>query len=252
VKTNIHRFLAPALVLTALTLLTPAPVWASENVYQKLLPSAAYVEVKLAVGKSSGSGVLVDVAKRWLLTNYHVVQTQSDVAVLFPTRENGKLMTSKAYYAQNFRKLAVAGKVIALDGARDLAVVELAQLPADIQAVPLASESAQPGQVVHTIGNPGTEPALWLYSYGKVRQVYQKTLSGFLPSGLPMNMNCQVVLTTVPVNPGDSGGPVVNDNGELVALVSGQVPTSNDMTFMVDLSEIQHVLNAAAKTTVAK
>ena len=56
--------------------------WAAEDVYQKGLPKVA-----LVIGNSpdagSGTGVVVDVENRLVLTNYHVVATGSSARVVF-------------------------------------------------------------------------------------------------------------------------------------------------------------------------
>jgi S1-C subfamily serine protease len=247
----IRRILPCGLFLVCLAL--AAPVRADEKVYQKLLPGAVFIDVKLNNGQNPfGSGVLVDAERKLVVTNCHNVRDQEHVAIAFPARENGKLMSDKTYYGQNYRKLFIPGKVIFRDMDRDVAVVQLSELPPDAQAVPLAPQSAAPGQTVHLIGNPATEPALWVYSYGKVRQVCHKVYPCTTPDGYKVTLNCQAVLTTIPVNPGDSGGPVVNDRGELIGLAQSFVSTSNDMSVLIDVSEIRTVLAQAEKISLAK
>jgi S1-C subfamily serine protease len=254
VTTGIHRYLSFGLVLISLALFTSQGA-ANEQIYQKLLPSAAFVEVNYGNNQAGwGSGVLVDVQRKWVLTAYHVVHQSSHVHVLFPTKEKGKLVTSKqAIWPQPiWEEFAISCKVVIEDAARDLAILELAKLPPDAKAVPLAADSPLPGQMLHVIGNPGTEPALWLYSFGKVRQVYHKMIIGRAPTGFRMHLDCEMIASTIPTNPGDSGGPVVNDNGELVGLVSGSLPFSNDMSFQIDITEIRTVLVKAGKISQAK
>jgi S1-C subfamily serine protease len=247
------RFFGLGLVLLSLSLLAPARALANEKVYQKLLPSTTYVRVPMGINKlSEGSGVLVDAQKKWVLTAAHVVRDLNEAQVAFPIHENGKLITNIAYYLLNPRTAMFQGKVIARNPAKDLAVIELTDLPAGAQAVPLAPTSAQPGQMIHLIGNPATEPALWLYSYGKVRQVYHKTFTSGSPDGFMQTLNCEIVSTTLPVNPGDSGGPVVNDEGQLVGIVQSFLKNSNDMNTLVDVTEVHAVLAQAKSVAVAK
>ena len=47
-------------------------------------------------------------------------------------------------------------------------------MPDGVPELVLAKASAEPGQSVHSIGNPGGSGALWVYTPGKVRQVYPK------------------------------------------------------------------------------
>ena len=65
-------------------------------------------------------------------------------------------------------------RVVARDPKRDLALIEVEAIPPDVTAMKLAADSAEPGDRVHSVGNPGTSDALWIYTSGTVRQVYQK------------------------------------------------------------------------------
>jgi S1-C subfamily serine protease len=226
------------LVLVTLVLSFPAVTRANEQVYEKLLPSA----VMIKMNGSSGSGAVVDVQKKWVLTNYHVVGDQEMASVVFPFKSSVGV-TYNGYMNH-------AGKVIHRDKSRDLAVIELSNLPSQARQVPLAAVSAKPGQTVHLIGNPGLgqgKPTLWVYSYGKARQV--ERLTSFIPGpNFTLTLDCQILLTTLPSNGGDSGGPVVNDSGELVAVVHGDFPGKNAIQKSIDISEIHAALAQVGNT----
>ena len=64
---------------------------------------------------------------------------------------------------------------------------------------------------MHSIGNPGTSGALWVYTPGKVRQVYSKKWKAKLDERNIHTFQAKVIETDSPTNPGDSGGPLVND-----------------------------------------
>jgi tetratricopeptide (TPR) repeat protein len=132
-----------------------------------------------------------------------------------------------------------AAQVIDSDAKRDLAVLTLdAALPGDIQSLPLASQGPRPGDSVHQIGNPAASDGMWVYTSGTVRQVYrvQETFNDGL------QRDYLRVETQSPTNPGDSGGPVVNDAGELVAVHHGAHTAGRLMTYGVDLSELKAFL----------
>jgi S1-C subfamily serine protease len=205
--------------LTALTLSSLA--WADEKVYQQTLPSTVLVISQTRDGGATGSGVLVDGQRKWVLTNFHVVHDSRQLAVVFPTYDgDGQLIAERSAYIDRAGELrrrgrVVDGRVIAREPRLDLALIELEQLPEDAKAVRLAGASPRPGQRVHSIGNPGASDGLWLYSQGHVRAVYRRS---FVVEG-DLEVRARVVETQSPINRGDSGGPVVNDRGELVALV---------------------------------
>ena len=85
-----------------------------------------------------------------------------------------------------------------------------------------------------------------MYSFGTVRQVYLKKdrLPGF--KNLTMR-RFQCVETQSPLNPGDSGGPVVNDSGELVAVNDSRTVSQNGIislqSFAIDVSEVRAYLD---------
>src|SRR5262249_54921257 len=105
--------------------------------------------------------------------------------------------------------------------------------PEGVTAVKLAEQDPRPGDRVHSIGNPGASDALWVYSAGTVRQVYRKEWR--YRSG-PVHA-ARVVETQAAINPGDSGGPVVNDAGELVAVVSGRLPEASLLSWCIAAAE---------------
>src|SRR6266446_1549598 len=113
---------------------------ANEQVYQKVLPGTVWVMSPRGFDQvSSGSGALVDVAKKWVVTNYHVVEEYSEVVIFFPTEVDGQVASQRTYYLRNRDKVGIRGRVLARDARRDLAVIELPRLPAGAKAVPLAA-----------------------------------------------------------------------------------------------------------------
>lgn len=236
----------------ALMLVAAGNVRANPEVYEKVVKSTAWV----LSTKGHGSGVLIDVEKKLLLTNYHVVENDSQVTVFFPQEVNGELVSKPMYYLQN-RNLAIPGRVLMTDVRRDLALIELKNVPEGVQAVPLAAKSARPGESIHAIGNSGVlrrsdgtpEGALWRYSEGKVRQVYEAQMRVSSPDGrTSFEINAKMVESQVPTNGGDSGGPVVNNKGELVAVTQSEDTVRRLVTYSVDISEVKAFLAEYEKT----
>jgi S1-C subfamily serine protease len=226
---------------------------ADPGIYQHVLRST--VLISNIHEKAYGSGVLIDVDNHLVVTNAHVVGDASEVLVYFAAYDkDGKLITDRTVYETNFMNMrdtgiATVGTVIAQWPEKDLAVVQLAQLPAQPQAMPLASGSCGPGSEVHGVGNSDSSGGLWSYVPGKVRNVYlQKHAKGAT----------HVVETTSPINPGDSGGPIANDNGELVGIVRssaikgllgkdsrGEIVYDNQaqlVSFAIDVREVRTLL----------
>jgi S1-C subfamily serine protease len=195
----------------------------------------------------TGSGSLVDRTHRLVLTNYHVVGKDSEnVYVAFPVYEKGKTIAvaERGYYQNLLRNGGgIRGKVIAREMKCDLALIQLETVPEDARALLLARESPSPGQDVHSVGNPGQSGALWVYTPGKVRQVYHhRWHSGTGKDSL--DLDARIVETQSPINRGDSGGPLVNNRGELVGVTQGHLLDAQQISLFIDVSEVRNFLKS--------
>jgi regulator of sirC expression with transglutaminase-like and TPR domain len=231
------RVLAPVLVAPVLAALIVAAhacqaragELRAKEIYQHTLRSAAWVRTD----EGSGSGWVLDRANRLLVTNHHVVGNNDAVRVYFPVVRDGRVLAEKAEYLDKVKP--VVGRVLDSDPGRDLAVVQLESLPEGVTGLPLAEEGAGPGDTLHCLGNPGASGALWVYSSGTVRQVYRKEMR--YSDG--QTVNARVIETQAPINPGDSGGPVVNGRGELVGVNAALRGGAVLFAFCIDVSEVR-------------
>ncbi|MFM8274215.1 MAG: serine protease, partial [Gemmata sp.] len=225
----------------------PAPADAGASAYQRVIRSTAWVHSDRGAGKlATGTGTLVDRSRRLLLTNYHVVGDVRRATVYFPEfegREAKRAIADRKHYQDRAGKLGIGGEVVELDKGADLALVRLDRVPEGIAELPLAADSPDPGQSVHSIGNPGKSGALWVYTPGKVRQVYTKKWKAKLDERSTVSFEAKVIETDSPTNPGDSGGPLANDRGELVGVTQGGALDAQSISIFVDLSEVKRLLN---------
>jgi S1-C subfamily serine protease len=211
-----------------------------QELYQRTLRSTVFVDVRLKSGsQANGTGALIDKERRLVLTAYHVVDNSDSVGVIFPAYQDGKVITDRDYYQERRDQVRVKGEVVARDSRADLALVRLAAVPEHALALPLAEASPPPGSRVHTVGNPGASAGLWAYTVGAVRQVARRKYR--FSSG--QEVDAVVVETLNPINKGDSGGPVVNDRAELVAVNSGGGSSIRDGTLCIDVREVRALLS---------
>jgi S1-C subfamily serine protease len=223
-----------------------------EKIYKQTLRATAWILTPRPEGSlSMGTGSLIDLKHKLVITNYHVVGENNRVLVLFPAyRKDNKLITERKYYLDLVKDgKAIQGKVLHRDAVRDLAVISLDALPQGVHAMRLARESPGPGQRVHSIGNPGSSDGLWLYTSGTVRQVYHKKWQS-RGSQRTYSFEAEVVETQSPTNPGDSGGPLVNDQGDLVAVTQGTASGAQLLSLFIDVSEVKSFL--ASKKVLPK
>jgi S1-C subfamily serine protease len=167
------------------------------------------------VAAGSGSGVIVT-PDGYLLTNQHVVHRAASVIVKLTNGDK------------------VEARVIAEDASTDLAV-----LRARTSALPavslLTNPSPRVGQLVVAIGNPfGFEATV---SAGVI-SAHGRTLRGTdgrLIEG--------VVQHTAPLNPGNSGGPLVDAQGRVVGINTAIIAAAQGIGFAVPASTAEWVIS---------
>jgi serine protease DegQ len=143
------------------------------------------------VQQSLGSGVIVDAAKGYVLTNNHVVQGADDIEVTVAS-------------GQTFK-----AKVLGTDPDTDLAVL---QIPAkNLAALPVADSSRlRVGDFVVAIGEP----------FGLGQTVTSGIVSALGRTGVRGAGYQNFIQTDASINPGNSGGPLVNLRGEMIGINS--------------------------------
>jgi hypothetical protein len=244
---NTRHFLRACRSLALATLLfgslsSPLTVFADAKVYSEALPSTTWVLTKTGGKNSSGTGVLIDAEKKLIVTNFHVVGEARAAIIFFPAMKNDKPIVERKHYVDAVKTLGIRGRVLAVDRKRDLALIQIDKVPEGAVAIKLATASPDPGESVESIGNPGSSDALWVYTSGTVRSVYKKQ---FRTGAGDHEFN--VVETQAPINTGDSGGPVVNAKGELVAVSQAISPSARLVSYSVDVTEVKAFINSPWK-----
>ncbi|MDN5924042.1 MAG: DegQ family serine endoprotease [Xanthomonadales bacterium] len=142
------------------------------------------------VEQALGSGVIVDAAKGYVLTNNHVVQGADDITVTLTDGRN------------------VKASVVGTDPATDIALLKI---PAkNLHALPLADSSKlRVGDFVVAVGDP----------FGLGQTVTSGIVSALQRKGLGHGYQ-NYIQTDASINPGNSGGALVNLRGELVGINS--------------------------------
>ena len=205
-----------------------------KEIYRQALRSTALVVTLHDQGKySRGSGWLLDKERRLVITNYHVIETPGQLRVYFPQyNANNRPLTELDTYLKG--PSGINAEILYASPKRDIAVLKLAEIPATADAVVMADESPSPGDLMHSIGNPGSSDALWVFTTGTVRSVHRHkaNLGTF-------QFDATVIETQSPINFGDSGGPVVDDFCKLVGIVSAFRGQAQLMSHFVDITEIK-------------
>ncbi len=178
---------------------TPPPSLAS-RVYDAIAPSIVQIRASLpgADGKAdqvSGAGVIVDQAGT-ILTSLHIVKGASELKVVF------------------FDNTEAGASIAAQDANQDIAVLLPEQLPSVVIPATMGSPGAlNVGDDVFTVGNPfGLRHSLTAGVVSALGRNVKSPKTGTAMSNL--------IQFDAAVNPGNSGGPLLNRNGEVVGIVS--------------------------------
>ncbi len=191
------------------TLLSPAPPTALAStlfpwdealitLYERTYPSVVTIRTFRQDGGALGSGWVYDMEGH-IVTNYHVVEDAEEVEVDFPSG------------------LKVIGKVIGVDKDSDLAVVKVSVPKSELHPLPLGdSEQLKVGQIVVAIGNPfGLRGTMTL---GVVSALGRTLPSMKEAPGGSAFVSGDIIQTDAALNPGNSGGPLLNLQGEVVGV----------------------------------
>jgi S1-C subfamily serine protease len=186
-----------------------------------LLASCAWVR---AENDGAGAGFVVDADQKLMVTCRHIVAERTRVDVIFPWVHQGKLVADRREYLANrtlLRELGllVTGRIILTSDQLDLALIRLETLPEKVKAAEFAASPPQAGDRIRVIGNRLDLDTVWNLTSGLVRTTGHLS-DGYFWRAKKLCVNAATIVGQLPIEEGDSGGPVFNDAGELVGMVS--------------------------------
>ena len=186
------------------------------DAYESILPSVVHVrgspdapdaDVPSERETQSGTGVVI-VDTGVILTNLHVVQGAKSIKVTF---HDG---------------LEADAVVIGVQAEHDLAVLQAKTIPDDLWAATLRStQGLRPGEPVIAVGFPfGIGPSVSTGVISGLGREYQ-TADG-------KRILTNLIQFDAAVNPGNSGGPLITLEGEVIGIVTGLLNPTEHRVFI--------------------
>ena len=180
-----------------------------KSVFDQSRPSVVLIVAYDSNNQPSGigSGFFIGDGKS-IATNYHVISNAADLKIKASDGQIGNVVS-----------------ILGLNEKNDLALLEV-----DIQGVPLTLSNNQPdiGEDILAIGNPSG---------------LEGTVSTGIVSGIRTEEGSQYFQITAPISPGSSGGPIINENSEVVGVASFYLDGAQSLNFAMPSAYVQKLLN---------
>ena len=199
-----------------------------QEIAQSLMTSTVILEMEKSGGSVNGVGFIIDEGK--IATNYHVIEGMSVGTV--------RLIGTKKKYEIT--------SVLKTDIDHDLAIVGVTS--ADNRIAPVMevgdSDLMSPGDKVYALANP--QKVIGSFEQGTIESIAQENtlnLSGRIFKG-------KLFAVTLPVQPGASGGAVLNGEGEIIGVVVAKF-RDRDGGLIIPINYAKALLNQDQSSPVA-
>lgn len=183
----------------------------SPSIVANVSPAIVLIKGETSTGTILGSGLIVSQDGK-IATNLHVIRDLKTAGVQLASGE-----------------IFDAVSVLAFDDRKDLAIIKIAGF--DLPTVELGnSNDVRSGERVVVIGSP-------------------RGLQGTITTGVvsavrddPAGAGFKLIQTDASVNPGNSGGPLLNDRGQVIGVVTWKLRGSEGLNFAVPINYLRGML----------
>jgi len=191
----------------------------SQQDFSSIVDDAIKSVVAVLTERSMGSGFIVN-TEGYVVTNYHVVQKEEEIKIL--TQD----------------KRLIAAEIVGFDRLRDLALLKI---DGEYDSLEIArNENVQVGRKVIAIGNP-------LGLSFTVTEGIISAINREGPNGLE-----EYVQTDVSLNPGNSGGPLIDTEGKVVGMNNFKVGDAESLGFALEGEAIKKSVNSIVGQNIIK
>ncbi|MCC7463242.1 MAG: trypsin-like peptidase domain-containing protein [Gammaproteobacteria bacterium] len=182
------------------------PALTPQQIAQQAKRTTVQIRTLDAAGRVTGAGSGFFISRDGLLvSNLHVVE---DAVSLEIERDSGEIFDNVYYVTSDVRRDTVILKVPV----------------SNVEALPLGSdETAEIGSRIYVMGNPLGQTA---------------TFSDGLVSAKRMVEGVELVQITAPISPGSSGGPAMNERGEVIGIATMFLEGGQNLNFLVPIHHV--------------
>lgn len=180
---------------------------------------------RFSAWKGNATAIMID-TKGYLITNYHVVEDSDEIAVVDPQNKNRDLKA----------------EVLIKDKTNDLVILKITDenyTPSDSQVgFSFGSGIKNVGAEVFTLGYP-----MALDNLGNE----VKFADGSISSKTGYNDEINIYQISVPTQPGNSGGPLFDKDGQLIGIINSKIvdQTVENVSYAIKISYVKSLIEAA-------
>lgn len=197
------------------------PMMSIPEIYQQVSPSVVMILAGSGSSMALGTGIIMS-ADGYIITNAHIIADSDDIQIVMHDNET-------------IHNAAIMGA----DTTTDIAVLKI---EADNLNPAVFGDSDQVvvGESVVTIGNP--------YSMSYAQTVTDGIISGVRRNVYDGSTSTNFLQTNAQLNPGNSGGPLINMYGQVIGINSAKIMSSGTATyeglgFAIPMTEAKEIVD---------
>jgi S1-C subfamily serine protease len=198
----------------------------SKDIYLKTYPTydekgSADQSLNVSKWKGNGSGFIID-NRGYIVTNYHVVENTSEIEIDI---------------VQNSLKKSYNAKIISSDKQNDLSIIKIDDINFKEFSNPpynFRTIISDVGSSVFTLGYP---MALTLMG----EEI--KFTDGKISSKTGFQGDITTYQITVPIQPGNSGGPLFDYDGNLIAVINAKIKGADNVSYAIKSSYLRSLID---------
>ncbi len=195
------------------------------QVSELITPTTVLVYAADASGYAYGTGFFLT-DDGYIATNYHVVQNANHFAVSLYSNPTQQIEAELVGYRRN----------------EDLAVLKIKGKNYPVPKIG-DSDALQVGEPAIAVGNPSGEDGAWSTTQGVVSAL-NRPVSVTIGSSV---VDLFMIQTDAALNPGNSGGPLCNDRGEIIGIVTRKLNDNEGISYALPINGCMKILDSIVK-----